>query len=77
MASLLSELVARLEEKVHDTGRLAAAHRVAAAVANTVDKPGTTADTVSEAAIQAVGDALERAEFAVQEAEKDLGMESN
>jgi uncharacterized protein (DUF1778 family) len=70
--SLLEQLSEKLKREIDDTERLAAAQEVAEAVIEALSNPNARPDSIKEAAIAALGDAIERAESAVAAAEGRL-----
>lgn len=72
MEPLLEQLSEKLKPEIDDAERLAAAQKVAEAVIEALDKPDASPDGIREAAIAALGDAIERAESAVATAERRL-----
>lgn len=72
MESLLEQLSEKLKREIDDTERLAAAQEVAEAVIEALSNPNASPDGIKEAAIAALGDAIERADSAVAAAERRL-----
>lgn len=72
MEPLLEQLSEKLKPEIDDAERLAAAQKVAEAVIEALDKSDASPDGIREAAIAALGDAIERAESAVATAERRL-----
>jgi hypothetical protein len=71
--SLLEELSLRLEESfAEDVDGLAAAHRVAQAAMQALRQAGATAESIREAAIEAVTPEVGKAEQAITAAEDRL-----
>jgi hypothetical protein len=70
--SLLEQLSEKLKREIDDTERLAAAQEVAEAVIEALSNPNANPDGIKEAAIAALGDAIEHAESAVAAAERRL-----
>ena len=72
MNPLLERLNEKLDEAISDPGRLSAAQTVAKAAVEAIDEVDASAETIREAAISALGDALEAAEEAIAEAEQSM-----